>query len=69
VPGWLRPGARPGQQTGGYDNPYGHPGHLSPQELLPEGVVGERFYEPDEAEAELGRRLEQIRRARASEAR
>jgi putative ATPase len=64
VPGWLRSGPRPGQDVGGYDNPHGHPGHLSPQELLPEGVAGERFYEPDEAEAELARRLEQIRRLR-----
>ncbi len=36
-----------------YDYPHDHPGHLSPQELLPEGVAGERFYEPGEAEAEL----------------
>jgi putative ATPase len=69
VPGWLRPGARPGQQTGGYEDPHERPGHLSPQELLPESVVGERFYEPDEAEAELARRLEEIRRVRGSEAR
>jgi putative ATPase len=64
VPGWLRSGPRPGQDVGGYDNPHGHPGHLAAQELLPEGVVGERFYEPDEAEAELARRLERIRRER-----
>ena len=64
VPGWLRSGPRPGQDVGGYDNPHGHPGHLSPQELLPEGVEGACFYEPDEAEAELARRLEQIRRLR-----
>ena len=44
-----------------YDNPHDHPGHVSPQELLPEGVVGERFYEPGDAEAELVRRLAQIR--------
>ena len=37
---------------------------ISPQELLPEGVMGERFYKPDEAEAELAQRLEQIRRLR-----
>ncbi len=36
-----------------YDNPHGHPGHVGPQELLPEGSRGERFYAPDEAEAEL----------------
>jgi putative ATPase len=69
VPGWLRSGPRPGQERGGYENPHAQPGHLSPQELLPEGVDGARFYEPDEAEAELARRLEQIRRARRREPR
>jgi putative ATPase len=64
VPGWLRSGPRPGQDVGGYDNPHGHPGHLAEQELLPEGVVGARFYEPDEAEAEFARRLERIRQLR-----
>ncbi len=64
VPGWLRSGPRPGQDVGGYDNPHGHPGHLAPQELLPESVAGARFYEPDEAEAELARRLAQIRETR-----
>jgi putative ATPase len=56
----LRSGGR-GQ---GYDNPHRHPGHLAEQELAPDEVVGERFYEPDEAEAELARRLSEIRRAR-----
>jgi putative ATPase len=65
VPAWLRTGPRPGQRTGGYENPHARPGHISPQELLPDGVAGERFYEPDDAERELARRLEQIRRARA----
>jgi putative ATPase len=64
VPGWLRPGARPGQEVGGYDYPHDHPGQVSPQELLPENVVGERFYTPGEAEAQLAQRLEQIRRMR-----
>jgi putative ATPase len=64
VPGWLRSGPRPGQEVGGYDNPHDHTGHVSSQELLPEGVAGARFYEPDEAEAELARRLEQIRELR-----
>jgi putative ATPase len=64
VPGWLRPGARPGQEVGGYDYPHDHPGQVSPQELLPEGVVGERFYEPGEAEARLAQRLEDVRRMR-----
>jgi len=69
VPGWLRSGPRPGQDRGDYDNPHTHPGHLSPQELAPESVVGERFYAPDEAEGELAERLERIRRARAAEPR
>jgi putative ATPase len=64
VPGWLRSGPRPGQDVGGYDNPHSHPGHLAPQELLPESVAGARFYEPDEAEGELARRLAQIRETR-----
>jgi putative ATPase len=64
VPPWLRSGPRPGQEQGDYDYPHDHPGHLSPQELLPQGVAGVRFYEPDAAEGELARRLEEIRRAR-----
>jgi putative ATPase len=64
VPGWLRSGPRPGQEVGGYDYPHDHPGHVSPQELLPEGVEGAHFYEPEEAEAQLAQRLAQIRKAR-----
>jgi putative ATPase len=68
VPGWLRSGPRPGQDESSptrYDNPHDHPGHLSAQELAPETVAGVRFYEPDEAEAELARRLELIREIRS----
>ena len=65
VPGWLRSGPRPGQDRGGYDNPHVHPGHVSEQELAPEGVVGARFYAPDDAEAALAARLAEVRRARA----
>ncbi|HXA55449.1 MAG TPA: replication-associated recombination protein A, partial [Solirubrobacteraceae bacterium] len=64
VPGWLRSGPRPGQEVGGYDYPHDRPGHLSRQELLPEEVVGERFYTPDEAEVQLAARLEEVRRSR-----
>jgi putative ATPase len=64
VPGWLRPGARPGQEVGGYDYPHDHPGQVSPQELLPESVVGERFFQAGEAETQLAQRLEQVRRMR-----
>ncbi len=69
VPPWLRSGPRPGQERGGYENPHALPGHVGPQQLAPEGVAGERFYAPDEAEAELARRLAQIRRARGIEER
>jgi putative ATPase len=48
----------------GYDYPHDRPGHLSDQELAPEGVAGARFYTPDDAEAALRERLEEIRRAR-----
>ena len=69
VPSSLRSGPRPGQERGGYDNPHGHPGHFSAQELAPEGVAGSRFYEPDDAEAALAERLHAIRRARGLEER
>jgi replication-associated recombination protein RarA len=49
---------------GSYDSPHGHAGHVSAQELMPDGLAGARFYEPDEAEQALRERLEQIRRAR-----
>jgi putative ATPase len=47
-----------------YDNPHKRPGHVSPQELLPDPAIGQRFYAPDEAEALLRERLEEVRRAR-----
>jgi putative ATPase len=49
---------------GGYDNPHHRAGHISPQELMPDAAIGEQFYTPDEAEALLRERLEQIRRRR-----
>ena len=68
-PAWLRSGPRPGQDEAGYDNPHRTPATSRPQELLPEGVVGERFYAPDEAEAQLAARLREIRRARGTDPR
>jgi putative ATPase len=56
------------RSDGGYDNPHRRAGHLSPQELLPDGAIGARFYEPDEAEAALLARLEQVRRERGRSA-
>jgi len=64
VPAWLRSGPRPGQERGGYENPHRLPGHLAAQELLPERVLGERFYAPDQAEAQLAERLARLREAR-----
>ena len=64
APPWLRSGPRPGQEQADYDNPHGHRGHVSRQPLLPDEVAGARFYEPDEAEAQLQRRLREIREAR-----
>ena len=52
------------RSDGGYDNPHRRPGHVSPQELMPDEAIGERFYAPDAAEAVLRERLEEIRRAR-----
>jgi putative ATPase len=52
------------RSDGGYDNPHRRPGHLSPQELMPDPAIGQRFYEPDAAEAALQERLEEIRRGR-----
>jgi len=57
-PPWLRPGGS------GYDYPHQHPGHLSPQELMPEGLEQARFYSPDEAEAKLAAALSAVRAAR-----
>jgi putative ATPase len=59
----LRSGGR-GQ---GYDYPHSHPNHISDQELAPDAAIGERFYKPDAAEAELAARLAQVRRARGRE--
>ncbi|HET8979229.1 MAG TPA: replication-associated recombination protein A, partial [Solirubrobacteraceae bacterium] len=60
-PAHLRSSTR---SDGGYDNPHRRPGHLSPQELMPGPAVGARFYEPDDAEAQLRERLAAIRRGR-----
>jgi putative ATPase len=60
-PPYLRSSTREG---GDYDNPHRHPDHFSPQELMPDSASGERFYEPDDAEAALRARLEEIKRAR-----
>jgi putative ATPase len=64
-PAYLRSSGYPGAarlgRGQGYDSPHSHPDHLSAQPVMPEGLDGERFYEPDLAEAELAERLERIR--------
>jgi putative ATPase len=60
-PPWLRSSTR---SDGGYDNPHRRPGHVSDQQVMPDRAIGLRFYEPDEAEARLREKLEEIRRAR-----
>jgi putative ATPase len=52
------------RSDGEYVNPHQRAGHLSPQELMPDEAIGARFYEPDDAEAGLRERLEEVRRAR-----
>ncbi len=67
-PAHLRSAAYPGAaklgRGQGYDSPHRHPGHVSNQPVLPEELAGERFYQPDDAEADMAARLEEIRRAR-----
>jgi putative ATPase len=58
------PGAKALGRGLGYDYPHDRPGHFSEQELMPDRLVGTRFYAPDDAEAALRERLAEIRRAR-----
>jgi putative ATPase len=44
----------------GYDDPHAHPGGLSPQNVMPEGLESLRFYDPPETEARFGQRLKEI---------
>jgi putative ATPase len=54
--------------AGDYDYPHDHPGHTSPQELMPEGLEGVRFYAPGEAEHALADALARVRAARGRSA-
>jgi putative ATPase len=70
-PPYLQSAAYPGAAAlgrgVGYEYPHELPGQVSSQELLPDRVVGARFYSPGEAEAALRTRLEEVRRARGRE--
>jgi putative ATPase len=67
-PDYLRdahyPGAKNLGRGVGYVYPHDEPGGVSDQQLIPEGLEGRRFYEPTDRgfEAELQRRLEQLRK-------
>ena len=67
-PPYLQSAAYPGAAALGrglgYEYPHDLPAQVSAQELLPDGVVGARFYSPGETEAALRARLEEVRRAR-----
>jgi putative ATPase len=58
------PGARKLGRGVGYTYPHDEPGGVADQRVMPEGLGAERFYEPTDRgfEAELRRRLEEIRR-------
>ncbi len=64
------PGARKLGRGVGYVYPHDEPGGVAEQPVMPEGLEGERFYEPTDRgfEAELQRRLVRIRKALGSEA-
>jgi len=49
----------------GYTYPHDQPGGVAGQQVIPEGMEDERFYEPTDRgfEAELTRRLEELRQA------
>jgi putative ATPase len=67
-PAALRSAAYPGAaklgRGVGYDYPHDHPGHVNAQRHMPEGLEEERFYRPDDREADFAERLEAARRAR-----
>ena len=58
---------RSGGRGEGYDSPHGHPGHLSPQELLPEERRGRALLHPRRRRVRARGRLARVRRARGRE--
>jgi putative ATPase len=67
-PPWLRSASYAGAKAlgrgVGYDYPHGNPGHLSSQDVMPEGLSGIRFWSADGQEEALLRRAEEIRLGR-----
>jgi putative ATPase len=60
-PAYLRSGPLADE---GYDYPHDRPDHVSPQEVMPPGLEGTRFYAPDGQEAPFAERVAAIRKAR-----
>ncbi len=61
APAYLRSNV-PRDSKEPYDYPHDRPEGVSPQQLLPDGVLGERFYEPGHREPEQAARLAEIER-------
>ncbi|MGI8802151.1 MAG: replication-associated recombination protein A [Solirubrobacteraceae bacterium] len=53
-----------GAATRAYDYPHARLGRLSPQELMPDAVVGTRFFDPADAEPALAAALARVRAGR-----
>jgi putative ATPase len=51
----------------GYDYPHSHDGHWTPQQYLPQNLLGQVFYQPSDQgyEAEVKARVERWRAAQA----
>lgn len=68
VPEHLRSSSYPGAKKlghgQGYQYPHNFPDHWAPQDYLPPGVQGRRYYEPSEngLEVKIAERLEQLRK-------
>jgi putative ATPase len=67
-PPWLRSAAYAGaKQLGrgeGYEYPHNRPGHLTTQDVMPEGLAGVRFWSPDGQEEAMREREREIRLGR-----
>lgn len=60
-PGYLRSGPLAEE---GYDYPHDRPHHVSPQSVMPPGLEGVRFYDPDGQEAPFAERWAALRKLR-----
>jgi putative ATPase len=60
-PGYLRSGPLADE---GYDYPHDRPNHVSPQSVMPPGLEGVRFYDPDGQEAPFAERWATLRQLR-----